>query len=195
MTDPHLVRRWSLDLTSVSQRFFPKRPGMISGGNRFVTCCAFYDPPRDNLFDFWVASATSPGISLTKGWKTRKGEPLIAGSGLPVKTLPDPSRVAGRCEFITKGSSESWVSDTSSRLAWTWKNWSRKCLVTTRRELATLEDRRNRLKDLENDAATLLESYASMVPEALGNLEAEERNRVYKISAQGISVSRRNARG
>ena len=76
---------------------------MISGGNRFVTCCAFYDPPRDDLFEFWVASATSPGISLPKGWKTRKGEPFIAGSGLPVKTLPDPSRVAGALRIYYEG--------------------------------------------------------------------------------------------
>jgi hypothetical protein len=59
---------------------------------------------------------------------------------------------------------------------------------TARRELAALEDRRNRLKDLENDAATLLETYASMVPEALGNLEAEERNHVYKMLRLKVSA-------
>jgi site-specific DNA recombinase len=59
---------------------------------------------------------------------------------------------------------------------------------TARRELATLEDRRNRLKDLEHDAATLLESYASMVPEALGNLGAEERNHVYKMLRLKVSA-------
>ena len=91
---------------------------MISGGNRFVTCCAFYDPPRDDLFDFWVASATSPGISLPKGWKTRKGEPFIAGAGYPSRRVSLVLRVRWPVpKFITKGSSESWVSDTSSRLA------------------------------------------------------------------------------
>ena len=59
---------------------------------------------------------------------------------------------------------------------------------TARRELAALEDRRNRLKDLENDAATLLESYANMVPEVLGNLEAEERNHVYKMLRLKVSA-------
>ena len=59
---------------------------------------------------------------------------------------------------------------------------------TARRELATLEDRRNRLKDLEHDATTLLESYASMIPEALGNLGAEERNRVYKMLRLKVSA-------
>jgi site-specific DNA recombinase len=59
---------------------------------------------------------------------------------------------------------------------------------TARRELAALEDRRNRLKDFENDAATLIESYASMVPEALGNLEAEERNHVYKMLRLMVSA-------
>jgi site-specific DNA recombinase len=59
---------------------------------------------------------------------------------------------------------------------------------TARRELATLEDRCNRLKDLEQDAATLLESYAGMVPEALGNLDAEERNHVYKMLRLTVSA-------
>jgi DNA repair exonuclease SbcCD ATPase subunit len=59
---------------------------------------------------------------------------------------------------------------------------------TAGRELAALEDRRNRLKDLENDAATLLESYASMVPKALGSLEAEERNHVYKMLRLKVSA-------
>jgi hypothetical protein len=52
---------------------------------------------------------------------------------------------------------------------------------TVRRELAALEECLNRLKDLENDAATLLETYASMVPKALGSLDTEERNHVYKM--------------
>jgi hypothetical protein len=90
-----LRSRWIEDLSSISQRFFPKRPGVMSGGNRFVTSCAFYDPPRDNLFGFLQAAATSPGLQLPIGWKTRKDEPLIAISGLPVKKLPDSGRVAG----------------------------------------------------------------------------------------------------
>jgi recombinase-like zinc beta ribbon protein len=59
---------------------------------------------------------------------------------------------------------------------------------TARRELATLEDRCNSLKDLEHDAVTLLESYARMVPEALGNLDAEERNHVYKLLRLKVSA-------
>jgi DNA repair exonuclease SbcCD ATPase subunit len=59
---------------------------------------------------------------------------------------------------------------------------------TARRELATLEDRRTRIKDLEQDAATLLESYAGMVPEALGNLDAKERNHVYKVLRLKVSA-------
>jgi DNA repair exonuclease SbcCD ATPase subunit len=59
---------------------------------------------------------------------------------------------------------------------------------TARRELATLEDRCNSLKDLEHDAVTLLESYARMVPEALDNLDAEERNHVYKLLRLKVSA-------
>ena len=98
-----LLRRWIEDLSSISQRFFPKRPGMMSGGNRFVTCCAFYDPPRDNLFGFFIASATSPDIRLPEGWETRKDEPLIAISGLPVKKLPNPGLEAGAWRIYYEG--------------------------------------------------------------------------------------------
>jgi site-specific DNA recombinase len=59
---------------------------------------------------------------------------------------------------------------------------------TARRELAALEECLNRLKDLENDAATLLETYASMVPKALGCLETEERNHVYKMVRLKVSA-------
>jgi hypothetical protein len=99
----NLLRHWIADLSSISQRFFPKRPGAESGGNRFVTSCAFYDPPRDNLFGFFQASATSPGLHLPEGWETRKDEPLIAGSGLPVKKLPNPGRVAGAWQIYYQG--------------------------------------------------------------------------------------------
>ena len=57
-----------------------------------------------------------------------------------------------------------------------------------RRELAALEDRRNRLENLEHDATTLLESYVDMIPETLANLEAEERNHVYKMLRLKVSA-------
>jgi site-specific DNA recombinase len=50
-----------------------------------------------------------------------------------------------------------------------------------RRELAALKARREVIEDLERDAETLLEHYASMVPEALDDLTPEERHRVYKM--------------
>jgi hypothetical protein len=98
-----LLRRWIADLSSVSQQFFPKRPEVIPGGNRFVTSCAFYDPPRDNLFGFLQASAISGGLKLPEGWETRKDEPLIAMSGLPVKKLADSGRVAGAWRIYYQG--------------------------------------------------------------------------------------------
>jgi site-specific DNA recombinase len=49
------------------------------------------------------------------------------------------------------------------------------------RELAALKARREIIEDLERDAETLLEHYASMVPEALDDLTPEERHRVYKM--------------
>jgi hypothetical protein len=95
--------RWTEDLFSISQRFFPKRPGVVHNGSRFVACCAFYDPPRDDLFGFFLAAATLPGLQLPEGWETRKDEPLIAGSGLPVKKLPNQARVAAAWRTYYRG--------------------------------------------------------------------------------------------
>jgi site-specific DNA recombinase len=52
---------------------------------------------------------------------------------------------------------------------------------TARRELAALEGRAERLRALEHDREDLLRSYAEVMPEALGSLEAEERHRVYNM--------------
>jgi site-specific DNA recombinase len=59
---------------------------------------------------------------------------------------------------------------------------------TARLELAVLEGRRKRLEDLQQDANTLLESYAAMVPEALGALSPGERHRVYKMLRLKVSA-------
>jgi site-specific DNA recombinase len=57
-----------------------------------------------------------------------------------------------------------------------------------RRELASLQDRRDRLRELERDKAALLEHYAAMVPEGLDALSPEERHRVYKILGLKVAV-------
>jgi hypothetical protein len=94
---------WLEDLSSVTQRFFPERPDGVLGQSRFVACCAFYDPPRDNLFGFFQACVASPGLVLPEGWETRKDEPLVAMSGLPVEKLPNPGAVAAAWRIYYEG--------------------------------------------------------------------------------------------
>jgi hypothetical protein len=53
--------------------------------------------------------------------------------------------------------------------------------TTAQRELEALAGCRERLADFERDRDTLLEHYATMVPEALEELTAEERHQVYKM--------------
>ena len=48
-------------------------------------------------------------------------------------------------------------------------------------ELEALEAREERLRELEADRDSLLASYAETVPEALDELSAEERMRVYRM--------------
>jgi hypothetical protein len=57
---------------------------------------------------------------------------------------------------------------------------------TVERELTALRGRRERLEELERDKEVLLDSYASLAPEALDSLAPEERRRVYKML--GIKV-------
>jgi site-specific DNA recombinase len=49
------------------------------------------------------------------------------------------------------------------------------------RNLATLKRRQEQIEQLEQDKDTLLESYASMAPDALDSLSPEERRQVYKM--------------
>jgi recombinase-like zinc beta ribbon protein len=52
---------------------------------------------------------------------------------------------------------------------------------TARRELAALDDRRERLEELERDRDALMGRYAAMVPEALDRLTGEERRTLYRM--------------
>jgi DNA repair exonuclease SbcCD ATPase subunit len=51
---------------------------------------------------------------------------------------------------------------------------------TAERELDALRRRTERLERLERDRDGLIETYASLVPEAIDALGSEERHRVYK---------------
>ena len=59
---------------------------------------------------------------------------------------------------------------------------------TARRELAALEEHRERIEHLEQDANALLEHYASMILEALDGLTPEERHRVYKMMRLKVTM-------
>src|SRR5918995_5539445 len=61
--------------------------------------------------------------------------------------------------------------------------------ATAERELEDLNLRRSRLEDLERDKETLLEHYASMVPEALDELTGEERHQVYRMLRLQVYIS------
>jgi hypothetical protein len=50
-----------------------------------------------------------------------------------------------------------------------------------RRELKSLSQRREKIVELERDRDALLESYVSMVPEAMDSLTPQERHQIYKV--------------
>jgi hypothetical protein len=52
--------------------------------------------------------------------------------------------------------------------------------ATALRELAAIEDRRERVEQLERDREALLEAYAGATPEILEGLEPAERHRIYR---------------
>ncbi|MGF1472404.1 MAG: recombinase family protein [Rubrobacteraceae bacterium] len=58
------------------------------------------------------------------------------------------------------------------------------------RNLANLRARRERIESLEQDKASLLESYADMMPEALADLTGEERHRIYQMLRLKVYVGR-----
>jgi hypothetical protein len=57
-----------------------------------------------------------------------------------------------------------------------------------KRELATLRDRKERIKELERDRDALLGDYAGRTPEALEAFTAEERHRLYKMLRLSVAV-------
>ncbi len=56
------------------------------------------------------------------------------------------------------------------------------------RELAALQGRQEAIANLERDRDALMGHYAGLVPEALDQLSAEERQRVYRILRIGVAV-------
>ena len=59
---------------------------------------------------------------------------------------------------------------------------------TARRELAAIEGRKEFLRAIERDRAALLEGYAGLMPEALDDLDSEERHRIYNMLRMKVSA-------
>ena len=57
-----------------------------------------------------------------------------------------------------------------------------------RRGLDVLQDRRERLQELERDKKALLDRYADLVPGELDDLGPQDRHRVYKMLGLSITV-------
>ena len=57
------------------------------------------------------------------------------------------------------------------------------------RHIEDLSRRKKKIEELKRDRATLLESYAGMVPEALDGLSPEERHRVYRMMRLRVEIA------
>jgi len=57
-----------------------------------------------------------------------------------------------------------------------------------RRDLAVLNERKERIVHLEQEANALLVRYASMFPEALDALTSEERHRIYEMMHLDVTM-------
>jgi hypothetical protein len=151
----------------------------------------------------------SDACPLGKGFNVNKVEPLVRRYVSTL--LQDPSKVHGGLEVLTDREREGTRRDADREAkAWLdrlaeadtmrrgFQEQAAKGLMTldelenrlkeieethetTRAELAILEERRQRLEELEHDRDALMERYAGAVPEALENLLPEERHRVYRM--------------
>ncbi|MGF1470291.1 MAG: recombinase family protein [Rubrobacteraceae bacterium] len=59
---------------------------------------------------------------------------------------------------------------------------------TAEEEIACLRGRLNRVEELEQNRDTLLVEYAGLIPEALGDLDAEQRQQIYRMMRLHIAV-------
>jgi hypothetical protein len=60
--------------------------------------------------------------------------------------------------------------------------------VEAEKEIGVLQSRRDTVTNLERDRDTLLDHYAQLVPKAIDDLSADERQRVYRMLRIGVAV-------
>lgn len=92
-----LSARWEEDLRAIRDRFIPDRFKARQEHQRrwreFISRCALFQPPGDDLFGFYLSCGAAPWVDLPEGWEGARDQELVAMTEAPIERLRDADRV------------------------------------------------------------------------------------------------------
>ena len=115
--------------------------------------------------------ASPAAVSAEPGWRLA---PSTGETGASISTI-------GAGGAIDSAMTRAHAPQTTRRAGSNPRCGLEETRETAQRELEALDNRREKIEELEHDRDALLESYVSLVPEVLDALTPEERHRIYKM--------------
>jgi hypothetical protein len=92
-----LSAQWEKDLRAIRDRFIPDRFKARQEHQRrwrdFISRCALFQPPGDDLFGFYLSCGAGPWLDLPEGWEDAGDQELVAMTEAPIERLRDTDRV------------------------------------------------------------------------------------------------------
>ncbi len=96
-----LCARWEKDLRTIRDRFIPDRFRTRQEHQRrwrdFISRCALFQPPGNDLLGFYLFCGAGPWLELPEGWEHTRDQELIAMTEAPIERLRDSDRVELAC--------------------------------------------------------------------------------------------------
>jgi hypothetical protein len=92
-----LSELWERDLRAIRDRFIPDRFKERREHQRrwrdFISRCALFQPPGDDLFGFYLSCGAGPWLTLPEGREHTRDQELVAMTEAPIEPIRDADRV------------------------------------------------------------------------------------------------------
>ena len=92
-----LSELWEKDLRAIRDRFIPDRFRRRREHQRrwrdFISRCALFQPPGDDLLGYYLSCGAGPWLELPEGWHDAGDQDLVAMTEAPIERLRDADRV------------------------------------------------------------------------------------------------------
>jgi hypothetical protein len=110
-----LSSQWEKNLRSIRDRFIPDRFKRRREYQRrwrdFISRCALFQPPGDDLIGFYLSCGAGPWLDLPEGWEDAKDQDQLAMAEAPIERLRDADRV----EAVWKAYYETLIKELGER--------------------------------------------------------------------------------